>query len=109
MKTTLDTHEAANLLKTDPFANWSRGAAYALIEYIEQLEEDTGTEIEFDRVALRCDFTEYASLLECADDYGADLGEAPEDEEERDEEIREYFQSRTTLIEFDGGVVIQNF
>ena len=101
MKTTLDTHEAANLLKTDPFANWSRGAAYALIEHIEQLEEDTGTEIEFDRVALRCDFTEYESAIEAAAQYTSEFT--------TNEAAIEYLEDHTTVIEFDGGVVIQDF
>lgn len=101
MKTTLSTHEAANLLKTDPHANWSRGAAYALVEYLEQLEADTGTEMEFDRVALRCDFTEYDSALEAAEQYTIWC--------DTEEDALEYLQDHTTVIEFDGGVVIGNF
>lgn len=110
MKTTLSTQEAAELLQNDTYAGWSRAGAIALVEYIEQLEADTGTELEFDRVALRCDFTEYESLVEWADAYGADLVEAPEDDDdERDEAIRDYIQARGVLIEFDGGVIVSEF
>ena len=59
MKTTLNTSEAASLLMADENADWTRAGAYALIEHLEQLEEDCGiTEFEFDRVALRCDYSE---------------------------------------------------
>lgn len=105
----LTTYEAAHILLDDEFANWSYGAAFALVEYIEEIEDETGEECELDRVALRCEFSEYGSLVEWADSYGADLGEAPEDDDERDEEIREYIQDRGTLIEFDGGIIVSEF
>ena len=35
-------------------------------EHLEQIEEDCGTEIEFDRVALRCEYSEHESLQEWA-------------------------------------------
>jgi len=109
MKNTLSTHEAANILLNDEFANWSRAAAFALVEHYEALEEDLGESIELDRVAIRCEFSEYKTLEEWAEDYGADLGEASEDDEERDEEIREYIYERGQLIEFDGGVLVSAF
>ena len=34
----------------------------ALFEYLEQLEEDTGEEMEFDMVGICCDYTEYENL-----------------------------------------------
>lgn len=106
MKTTLTTTEAIDILRSDEYANWSYDGAKALIEWLEEIE---GEQCELDRVALRCDFSEYESLVEWADSYGADLGEAPEDDDERDEEIREYIQDRGTLIEFDGGVIVSEF
>lgn len=109
MKTTLSTHEAANILLDDEFANWSRGAAFALVEYLEELEGETGEEFELDRIAIRCEWSEYGTLEEWAEDYGADLEEAPEDDEERDEEIRDYIYERGQLIEFDGGVLVSAF
>lgn len=45
----------------------------ALFEYLEELEESTGDEIEFDVIALCCDFTEYESAEEYARDYSDDL------------------------------------
>ena len=103
MKIELSTHQAADILLKDEYANWSRGAALALVEYFESLEEDCGESIDLDRVAIRCDFTEYRSLSEWARDHSCvSLFDT-------DEEIREYLEERGQLIEFEGGVLIQAF
>lgn len=114
MKTTLSTSQAVDLLKADSNARWSRAGALALVEYLEQLEEDTGTEIEFDVVAIRCDFSEYSSALEAALDQGFDPetdldGEGEEDEDDKEENALAWLQYRTQVIEFEGGVIIQSF
>ena len=44
----------------------------ALFEYLEALEDDTGEEIELDVIAICCDFTEYGSLQEFQECYGAE-------------------------------------
>jgi len=109
MKLNLSTYAATDILLKDGFANWSYEAALALIEYYEALEADLGESIDLDHVALRCEWSEYKSLLEWAQDYGADLDYAPEDADERDEEIRSYINEHGTLIEFDGGVIVSSF
>lgn len=103
MKTTLSTTEAAEILISDTCARWSRAGAFALVEYFERLEEDTGEEIEFDRVAIRCDFSEYASLQDWAHDYFIDW------RGEEDDAIRKYIQDHGELIEFDGGIIVSRF
>ena len=45
----------------------------ALFEYIEELEDTHNEEMEFDVIALCCDFTEYESAEEYARDYNDDL------------------------------------
>ena len=81
----------------------------ALFSYLEEYEQDCETEIELDVIALCCDYSEHESLEAWADDYGADMGDAPEDEDERDEEIRSYIQDNGQLIEFDGGIIVSSF
>ena len=58
---------------TDTMATKEHGFSYegakALFNYLEQYEEDTGTQIEFDPVALRCEYTEYKNLNEIIEDY----------------------------------------
>lgn len=44
----------------------------ALFEYLEELEADTGEEIELDIIALCCEYTEYANLKEFQSDYNED-------------------------------------
>ena len=69
MKQTISTREAANILFNDEYADFTYNGSHALAEYLEQDETDTGSELEFDPVAIRCDFGEYESSLEAAKGY----------------------------------------
>ena len=123
MKTTLATTQAAHRLIDDENANWTRAGAFALVEHLEELEEDIGEEIEFCPVSLRCDFSQYSSLEEWAsdqfrshvdgvDELGLTLdddGKIEESPDEIDEAIREYIRDRGTLLEFDGGIIVSSF
>ena len=117
MKKTLSTYEAAGYLMNDENANWSRAGAYALVEYLEQIEDETGEEIELDAVALRCDWSEYSSLIDWHNEYFGNgftfedtigASERAEDSEVNDK-IREYIQDHGQLIEFDGGIIVSSF
>ena len=121
----MTTSEIAHELIDDENANWSRAGAFALAEYLEELEESTGEEMEFDHVAIRCDFSEYKSLSAFADEYfGGDnrqaadtLGleiamsgdEFEEEEWEVENAVRDYIEDHGTLIEFDGGIIVSSF
>jgi hypothetical protein len=120
MKTTLTTTQAASMLADDQNSSFSRLGAYALVEYLEQLEEECGEEMEFDSVALRCDYSEYDSALDCAVEHGwnheADILDADDnlrqdDEvmEENEEKALRWLQDRAEVIEFDGGVIVSSF
>jgi hypothetical protein len=113
MKATLSTSQAADLLKADSNACWSRAGAVALVEYLEELEEDTGTEIEFCPVAIRCDYSEYASALKAADDQGYEpnpnLGDDEQSEEDKEADALAWLQDQTQVIEFEGGVIVRSF
>jgi GTP-binding protein EngB required for normal cell division len=116
MKTTLSTSHAAEILANDENSSFSRLGAYALVEYLEQMEEDCGEEIEFCHVAIRCDYSEYDSLQEWAHEYFSnalqELGfdETEENDDDKvDEKIREYIQDRGQLIEFSGGIIVSSF
>jgi len=108
MKKTLSTSEAADLLVADKDAGWSYAGARALVKYLENLEDDTGEEIEFDRVAIRCDFSEYESAREAAEEYGWKPDEDA-DSEDAEEAALKWLTDRTTVITFNGGVIIQQF
>jgi len=123
MKTTLSTSDIARSLHRDDNANWSWNGAKALAEYLEQLEEETGEEMELDVCAIRCDFSEYESLEAWASDYFRNQADAVDqlgltlgmdgsiDEEgnEIDDLIRSYIRDKGTLIEFDFGVIVSSF
>ena len=114
MKITLTTTEAAHRLMDDENANWSRAGAFALCDYLEELEEDCGDEIEFCPVSLRCDYSEYDSLEAWAEErwyLDSDMRDdlKLEIDEDPDEAIREFIRDRGTLLEFDGGIIVSSF
>ena len=116
MKLNLSTSHAADLLYRDEFAGWSYAGAHAICEYLEQLEEDIGEDIEFDPVAIRCDYSEYGSLDEaitelCGDPAGIEEEWTPENiaTGDHDEDMQTHLQELTTVIPFKGGVIVQSF
>ena len=117
MKQTMTTNEVAAALRADDNANWSYAGALALAEYLEEMEEGGGSELEFDRVAIRCDFAEWESLRAWAVDYfggisqwEAALSIEPDTlPDECDKRIWDYIMERGILIEFDGGIIVSSF
>lgn len=117
MKTSVNFYDFCRAFETcGRNENFSYEGKRALFEYLEELEESTGEEIELDVVALCCDYAEYATAADCIAETGyavtfqPDEDEAPEEAAERHEaECLEYLQDNTTVIEFDGGIIIQSF
>ena len=108
MKATLSTSQATDLLKADSNAAWSRSGARALVEHLEQLEEDCGTEIELDAVAIRCDYSEYENVIEAAKDQGFEV-ENDWSEEDTEAEALDWLCDRTEVITFPEGIIIRSF
>ena len=107
---TLSTSEASDLLKRDSNAAWSYAGAHALVEWLEGIEED-GEPIEFDAVAIRCDFHEYASALEAVANsgYEADDDDADDDADAKEAAALRWLENRTTVVTFDGGIIVGSF
>ncbi len=63
MKKTITEYEFIDTM-TEQGNGFTYDGAKLLFDYLEMLEEDCGTEIDFDPIAFRCDFSEY-----CAEDY----------------------------------------
>ena len=74
MINTLSTNQAVTELMADDNANWSYEAATALVEWLEELEDSSGEPIEFDPVALRCEFSEYTAT-DLVEEYSMTLEE----------------------------------
>jgi len=114
---TLSTWEVADLLFADETANWSREGSLAMAYWLEEVSDESDTPLEFDPVALRCDFSEYESLFSFAqfhfgddDRMLAEIGiSGNAGTFDRDEKIREFIQDRGSLIEFTGGVIVSSF
>ena len=70
----------------------------ALFNYLEQYEEETGSEMELDVIALCCEFTEYENIEEFNNNYGKEC--------ETLDEVAEY----TQVIDInDESFIIQDF
>ncbi len=62
MKITLTTSEVAqHLMDASAMGNESGcySLCYTMAEWLEQLEDDTGEEMELDPIAIRCEFSPY--------------------------------------------------
>jgi hypothetical protein len=71
MITTVNLHDFREAFRTTRPENFSYDGLTALFDYLEDLEEDTGEPMELDVIALCCDYTEYESIAEYQENYGA--------------------------------------
>ena len=98
----------------DAFRDCGRGDQFSyealglLYEFIEQLDEDCGTETEIDVIALCCDFYE-STWEEIADNYSVDTSDCA-DEEEAKQVVEEYLMENTLFVgETSGSLVYAAF
>ena len=101
MKSTLTTYEIQDALLQDDNAAWSYNGAKALAEWLDNLDDECGTETEFDRVAIRCEFSEYDSALDAATQQGGFEPDEDSDDDENEAAALEWLQDRTLVIEFE--------
>ena len=100
----------------DAFASYGRKDQFtynglkALFDYLEQFEGDCGEEVELDVIALCCEFSEHDSALACILEAGYSYQVNTEDDEDDQEtDALDYLQDHTSVITFNGGVIIQDF
>ena len=80
----------------------------AIFDYLEELSDDTGENIELDVIAICCEFSE-SDWESIASDYSIDLTDC-EEEEEKIDTVRDYLESHTSVVgEPDGSFVYANF
>ena len=112
MKQTINSYEFLEAFRAHGRQNqFSYDGLRALFEYLEEMEDGMGEEMELDVIALCCDYSEFASAKEAALEYGMT---AEEDEDEQDEDAIEehalqWLQDRTSVITHDSGIIIQSF
>lgn len=107
MKRTIDLYQFIKAFTDCNRKNqFSTSALETLFDYYEEIESETGEEIELDVIAICCDWTEYEKQ-ELINEYGYLL---EEEEEEKDiEAIAEELNGRTTVIESNGNYLVQTF
>jgi hypothetical protein len=76
-------------------------ARRALFEYLEEYENSIAEELTLDPIGLCCEWAEYPSALEAAKAYGF--------ESEDNDQAEMWLGRKTTVVQFDGGLVIQQF
>ena len=104
MKTTLHSSEAIDMLLDhrvlgDHTDSLVREATGVLVEWLEDLEEDTGEEMEIDPVGLRCQFSLYTHS-EAEETWCIDTSDA-ETPEQLKEMIEDYLNDNTIVIPVD--------
>mgnify|MGYP003625969232 CR=1 FL=1 len=84
-------------------------AKRALFDWIEEMDDDCGTESELDVVALCCEFSEHADAVTAALEYTNTGVNAMTDDDDKNEAALEFLRDNTHVIEFDGGILIASF
>jgi ribonuclease BN (tRNA processing enzyme) len=109
MKETLTTNQVADRLREYRNGGFSYHGAYALAEYLENFEAETGEEMELDVIAISCDFDEYESYFEINEELDLINFEADFPDDEKDEKIKAELEKHTSVIEFKEGVIIHRY
>jgi len=69
IKQTINFSQFIDSFSEERKSTFSYEGKRALFDYLEQLSEDTGEDIELDTVALCCEYTEYDNLKALQNDY----------------------------------------
>ena len=94
----------------ESFRQCGRGSQFTwaalcgLFEYFEGLEKDAEIEIELDPIGICCEWAEYGTALEAANENGFEGCETDSEEDALD-----YLYENTQVVKFEGGVVIEQF
>ena len=97
MKQNVNEHQFVDAFKRIRPDNFTLDGLYFLYEYLTELEDDIGQEIELDVIAFCCDFSEYQDLKEINEAYGKEYKDL--------EELREW----TQVIECNNSLIIQDY
>ena len=92
-----------NYFKSSQYKNnYSMEGLYTLYNYLNDLSEDIGEDIELDIIAIACDFNEYESLEEALEQY-QDINSY--------EELEQHTSILNISMFFDNhkGIIIQAF
>ncbi len=96
---------------------FSYDALRAIFDYYEEYENDTKEKVEFDPIAICCEWSEYVSAWDAMEQYRPDdmpvEGEAGDDlveiQAKNEAAALEWLQDQTTVLIHDKGIVIIQF
>ena len=85
------------------FHNWDKGEDFspAGLEALYDYFDNRSDFVSFDRLEIWCKWTEFPDLADIAKAFMFPTSWS-------ENEIRRYLQEQTTLLEFDGGVIIKH-
>lgn len=109
-KTITNDYEFAEwVARSDSYKhNFSFEGAKALQEYLEQLSDELGEDFEFDPIAWCCEYSEYKDF----DEFQHETGYTKDGVEHKGYEninSLDELKDNTTVIEFDGGIIVRDF
>lgn len=96
MKQTVNQHEFRRAFEQCRPDNFSYEGLGALFEYLEQWEEDCGEELEFDVIAICCDFSE-DTWQNIAANYRIELEDC-DDDEEKQQAVADYLSDEGAFV-----------
>jgi hypothetical protein len=94
------------------YDRYDRGFGYqaltVIFEYLEELEESTGQELELDVVAICCDYVSQ-NFVDIAEAYGIEL-DPTDSEEDQKQQVKDFLEVKTIVLgETDCEIVYQQF
>lgn len=98
MKTTLSKDQFINEFRQIRPDNFSYEALETLFEYFEMMENDCDLEMEFDPIAICCDYSEdhYTDIIGM---YNTDITDTDfNTEEEQIEYVRKFLNDKTSVV-----------
>lgn len=78
----------------------------ALYDYIQEMEADIGQPVELDVIGLCCEWSHYDTAVDAAHEL---LSGGAEYREEDEDEALAALERETTVLTFDGGILVREF
>jgi hypothetical protein len=108
MKTTVYFSEFCDYFRDIRPDNFSYRGLCILFDYFEEFEDSTGESIDFDVIAICCDFSE-DSFENIADQYGIEL-DAEMDEDYQKQQVIEHLEGEGVYLgDSIHGIVYRNY
>jgi hypothetical protein len=109
MKQTINFSDFVDAFRAyDRYDQFGYQALMVIFEYLEEMEESTGQELELDVVAICCDYTT-DNWMDIASNYSIEIDEN-ENEDEQKQQVIDYLNENTVVLgETDCEIVYQVF